>query len=63
MDKEQDPKEIITMFVERWVGIFGAPKRLLNDNGLEFQNEEVGRQVPDRIAWDSGRESLEQWSL
>ena len=45
--KNKTPKEIITVFVERWVGIFGAP-RVFSDNGLEFQNEEM-RRLADRL--------------
>ena len=37
------PKKIIKTIIERWIGIFGAPKKILSDNGLEFQNEEVRR--------------------
>lgn len=27
--------------MEKWVGIFGVPVKILSDNGLEFQNEEL----------------------
>ena len=33
------PMEIINMFIERWLGVFGTPKMILSDNGLEFQND------------------------
>ena len=39
--KNKIPCEIIRVFVERWLGIFGAPQRVLSNNGLEFQNNEM----------------------
>ena len=32
------PNQIIKMVLEIWVGIFGAPKKILSDDGLKFQN-------------------------
>src|ERR1044072_409318 len=39
--KSKEPKEIVGKILERWISIFGAPERIMSDNGLEFQNEEV----------------------
>ena len=36
------------MFVERWVGVFGAPRRVISDSGLELQNDEM-RGLADRF--------------
>ena len=36
--KSKDPKEIISGIFRCWVGIFGAPKKFLSDNGGEFAN-------------------------
>src|SRR5215469_7839953 len=39
--KNKTPKEITKSILGKWIGVFGAPKKILTDNGLEFQNEEV----------------------
>src|ERR1700755_1664326 len=39
--KNKEPKEIVGKILERWISIFGAPERIISDNGLEFQNEEM----------------------
>src|SRR6201990_1293693 len=39
--KSKEPKEIVGKIMERWISIFGAPERILSENGLEFQNEEL----------------------
>ena len=31
----------VDSFMKRWISIFGAPRKLLSDNGGEFDNEEV----------------------
>ena len=41
--KNKTAREIITVFVERWLGVFGAPRRVISDNRLEFQNNEMRR--------------------
>jgi transposase InsO family protein len=37
----KQPKVIVIALLEKWISVFGAPKKILSDNGLEFQNEEV----------------------
>ena len=37
------PNQIIKMVIERWVGVFGTSKKILSDNGLKFQNDDVRR--------------------
>ena len=37
------PNQIIKMVIERWVDVFGEPKKILSDNGLKFQSDEVRR--------------------
>ena len=37
------PNQIIKMVIERWVDVFGEPKKILSDNGLKFQSNEVRR--------------------
>nr|XP_039264060.1 uncharacterized protein LOC120339893 [Styela clava] len=36
----KSPKIIIQKFLQFWVSIFGAPRRVISDNGGEFNNEE-----------------------
>lgn len=38
--KSKKPKEMFESVLDRWVSIFGPPKRILTDGGREFQNEE-----------------------
>ena len=47
------------------MGIFGVPKKISNDNGLEFQNQELKR-LTHRFQvkmFSTVAESLEQWGL
>ena len=39
--ESKKPEEIMEVLLEKWIGVFGAPKELLSDNGGEFQNEKV----------------------
>src|SRR5215469_2227096 len=39
--KSKQPTEIVRALLNKWIGIFGPPKELLSDNGLEFMNEDV----------------------
>ena len=41
--KDKKPESIIKIFIEGWFAIFGAPLKILSDNGKEFQNEKVRR--------------------
>src|SRR5215469_17403920 len=52
--KNKTPEEVTKGFVRNWIKTFGAPKKILSDNGLEFQNEEM------KIITEAF--SVEQWS-
>lgn len=39
--KNKTPEEITKNFINNWIKIFGTPNRILSDNGLEFQNEDM----------------------
>jgi len=39
--KNKQPYEIINKIMNKWIGIFESPKKILTDNGREFQNEEM----------------------
>ena len=39
--KRKHPREVIDKFMTKWVGVFGIPKGILNDNGGEFTAEEI----------------------
>ena len=38
----------IKVFKDVWLGIFRAPKKIRTDIGLQFENEEVKRQIPSQ---------------
>ena len=37
----KEPREVIDKFMIKWVGVFGIPGAVLNDNGGEFTAEEI----------------------
>jgi hypothetical protein len=37
----KEPETFIEMFIKHWVSVYGAPKRLVSDNGGEFNNQLV----------------------
>ena len=39
--KNKKPQEIVKQIIRKWIVIFGPPKRILSDNGLEFNNEDM----------------------
>src|SRR5678815_691114 len=39
--KSKKPEEITKRIMEKWISLFGAPKELFSDSGLEFSNEEM----------------------
>jgi hypothetical protein len=39
--KTKTGREIVEKFIQHWIGIFAAPKKLMSDNGGEFANEEI----------------------
>ena len=39
--RDKKPSTIIKMFLRSWVSIFGAPNKVLTDNGGEFNNPEM----------------------
>jgi hypothetical protein len=39
--KSKRPMDIVEGLMKRWISIFGPPDKLLSDNGLEFQNDEM----------------------
>ena len=39
--ERKEPREIIDKFMIKWVGVFGIPEAILNDNGGEFTAEEI----------------------
>ena len=39
--KSKESKVFVQKFIQHWIGIFGAPKKLFSDNGGEFNNMEV----------------------
>ena len=39
--KDKRPSTILRMIFIHWVSKFGAPKQILSDNGMEFNNEEM----------------------
>ena len=41
--RDKKPETIIKTFADGWFAIFGAPSKMLSDNGREFQNEKVRR--------------------
>ena len=41
--KDKKPETIIRALCDGWFAIFGAPSKILSDNGGEFQNEKVRR--------------------
>ena len=41
--KDKKPETIIRTLIDGWFAIFGAPSKILSDNGGEFQNEKVRR--------------------
>ena len=41
--RDKKPETIIRTLVDGWYAIFGAPLKILSDNGGEFQNEKVRR--------------------
>ena len=41
--RDKKPETIIKTLVDGWFAIFGAPLKILSDNGGEFQNEKVRR--------------------
>lgn len=38
--KNKKPEEMIEVVMDRWLSIFGAPRKILTDGGREFQNDE-----------------------
>ena len=44
---DKKPETIIRSLVDGWFAIFGAPSKMLSDNGLEFQNEKM-RKMTER---------------
>ena len=38
---DKKPETFIEMFIKHWISFYGAPKRLVSDNGGEFNNESV----------------------
>ena len=41
--QNKTPKEITKTFTENLIRVFGAPRKILNNNGLELQNDKVRR--------------------
>ena len=39
----KNPNQIIKMVIERWVGVYGAPKNILSNIVLKFLNDDVRR--------------------
>ena len=39
--REKKPETVIKTISDGWFAIFGAPSKMLSDNGREFQNEKV----------------------
>ena len=37
--ESKDAEEILTKMFERWIAVFGRPKKIISDNGGEFVNE------------------------
>ena len=37
--KSKKPKEVMINVMEKWISVYGPPKRILTDNGREFQND------------------------
>ena len=37
--QDKKPKHVTEQLIEKWISVFGAPGKILSDNGLEFQNE------------------------
>ena len=35
------PETIISAFLDKWISVFGAPRKLLTDNGREYNNPEL----------------------
>ena len=50
------------VIMEKWVSVFGAPERLMSDNGLEFQNEPMKKMCEKMgiVQWATPAES--PWS-
>ena len=57
-------EEIVDAFIKHWIAIFGAPGKILSDNGGEFNNDlfrELGEQfnivimsTPAESPWSNG---------
>ena len=41
--KNKKPEEIVKGIMTKWIPVYGVPKKILIDNGREFQNEKVRR--------------------
>ena len=39
--ERKEPREVIDKFMIKWIGVFGCPRAILNDNGGEFTAEEI----------------------
>ena len=39
--EQKEPREVIDKFMIKWVGVFGIPGAVLNDNGGEFTAYEI----------------------
>ena len=39
--KNKQPEEVIKALMKKWISVFGTPKKILTDNGREFQNENM----------------------
>ena len=62
--KDKNSETIIDMFMQKWIGIFGAPKKVFSDNGREFNNEKfrimaekfniIVKNTPGESPWSNG---------
>lgn len=46
--KDKKSSRILEGLFNSWITIFGAPRKIMSDNGLEFQNEEI-RSMSDKL--------------
>ena len=44
----KNPDTIIKCFFSSWLSLFGAPKKILTDNGGEFSNDEM-RELGEKL--------------
>ena len=39
--KNKQPEEVIKALMKKWISVFGKSKKIMTDNGREFQNENM----------------------